>query len=72
MLVWILFGVGHVTFGPTFEALPMIMVFGVEMLYTFMLVLVVLSCACVREPNAYYGLAIGFVVVAAACTVYHS
>ena len=41
MLAWILFGVGHVTFGPTFEALPMIMVFGVEMLYMFVLVLVI-------------------------------
>jgi len=66
LLVWVLFGVGHVTFGPKLEPLPMMVVFGVEMLYTFMLVLVVLSCACVREPNSYYGLAIGFVVVSAA------
>eukprot|EP00802_Teleaulax_amphioxeia_P013862 Tamp_13917.p1 GENE.Tamp_13917~~Tamp_13917.p1 ORF type:complete len:481 (-),score=73.58 Tamp_13917:184-1626(-) len=66
MLVWLLFGVGHVTFGPKFEALPMLMVFGVEMLYTFMLCLVVLSTACVKDANTYFGLAIGFVVVAAA------
>ena len=27
MLVWLLFGVGHVTFGPTFEAVPMLTVY---------------------------------------------
>lgn len=66
MLVWLLFGVGHVTFGPALQTLPMLMVFGVEMFYTFMLCLVVLSTACVKEANTYFGLAIGFVVVAAA------
>jgi len=69
MLVWLLFGVGHVTFGPKMEALPMLMVFGVEMLYTFMLCLVVLSTACVKQANTYFGMAIGFVVVAAAYAV---
>lgn len=37
-----------------------------EMLYTFMLCFVVLNVACRKEKNQYYGLAIGFVIVAGA------
>merc|ERR1719460_1243743 len=41
-----------------------------ELLYTFFLCFVVLNVACARKygetPNAYYGLAIGFVIVAGA------
>jgi len=38
----------------------------VEFCYTFMLCFVVLNCACAKDtqPNQYYGLAIGFVILA--------
>jgi len=36
----------------------------VEFIYTFMLCLVVLSTACCKAQNQYFGLAIGFVIVA--------
>lgn len=63
--------VGFAMYGSTFNIEPMGYFGGrhvavVEILYTFMLCFVVLNCACAKEsqPNQYYGLAIGFVIVA--------
>jgi len=42
---------------------------GAELFYTFLLVLVVLNVAIRDAPNQYYGLAIGFVIVAGGCAV---
>lgn len=36
----------------------------VELLFTFMLCFVVLNTACIKKDNQYFGLAIGFVIVA--------
>lgn len=47
----------------------MLTVFASEWLYTFMLCIVVLSTACVKEANTYFGLSIGFTVVAAAYAI---
>jgi len=57
-------------FGAAFPVMPAGATLGtacaVEMLYTFMLCFVVLRCACSKssEGNEYYGLAIGWVIVA--------
>jgi len=42
---------------------------GAELFYTFVLVLVVLNVAIRDAPNQYYGLAIGFVIIAGGCAV---
>merc|ERR1739848_937313 len=42
---------------------------GSEILYTFLLVFVVLNVAVKNTPNQYYGLAIGFVIVAGGVSV---
>merc|ERR1719198_624194 len=55
---------------PLQPAFPTILACAAEFIYTFMLVFVVLSCAVstrnnpADDPNQFYGLAIGFVIVA--------
>lgn len=63
--------VGFTMYGSTFNVEPMGYFGGkqaavVEILYTFMLCFVVLNCACSKSSagNQYYGLAIGFVIIA--------
>jgi len=60
-----LYGNG-IPFGPNRVQLAMFMwyqVLAVELLFTAMLCFVVLNTACVKKPNQYFGLAIGFVIV---------
>jgi len=61
-----LYGDG-IPFGPSPRQLAMFKwyhVLTVELLFTFMLCFVVLNTACIKKDNQYFGLAIGFVIVA--------
>jgi len=64
VMACLLWGNGEVHFGPPFDVIAMLSVFLVEAFYTAMLCFVVLSTACVEKSNQYFGLAIGFVIVA--------
>lgn len=62
---WALYGQG-IPFGPNQGSLfSWYQVLLSEFLYTFMLTFTVLSTACIKEGNQYFGMAIGFVIVAA-------
>eukprot|EP00281_Chroomonas_sp_CCMP1168_P034160 CAMPEP_0206241946 /NCGR_PEP_ID=MMETSP0047_2-20121206/16787_1 /ASSEMBLY_ACC=CAM_ASM_000192 /TAXON_ID=195065 /ORGANISM="Chroomonas mesostigmatica_cf, Strain CCMP1168" /LENGTH=638 /DNA_ID=CAMNT_0053666917 /DNA_START=107 /DNA_END=2020 /DNA_ORIENTATION=- len=62
---WALYGQG-IPFGPNEGSLfSWYQVLLAEFLYTFMLCFVVLSTACCKEPNQFFGMAIGFVIMAA-------
>jgi len=63
MSFYALYGAG-IPFGPGVVRFSWYQVLSVEFLFTFMLVFTVLSTACVKQGNQYFGMAIGFVIIA--------